>query len=137
MTVEQARKNLNWLLPPLRIRFPKVSLRRIVKRKLQLKNHKITDIESIALKRLQELGYVEVGNLFSKESLETLLNYSNEKLARAENIRNNQKNSNKGFWIRLSDEDIGDKMLSCSNPMVKISLEPQILSIAGAHRYRG
>ena len=109
-----------------------------LKRKLQFENHKITAIESIALNKLQEFGYVEVAELFSKESLETLLNYSNEKLAKAENIRNNQKTSNKGFskkdfWIRLSDEDIGDKMLSCSNPMVKIALEPQILSIAGAY----
>ena len=103
---------------------------RFAKRKSYYDSLSLTNAEQIAVQEMETQGYTDLTKLVSPEKLAELEAHCLPKLANAEAARERELNKNKDFWIRLSDEDIGDKVLDSENPMVKYALQESVLKIA-------
>ncbi|MGZ3690420.1 MAG: hypothetical protein ACXVAX_02885 [Pseudobdellovibrio sp.] len=87
--------------------------------------------EQLALEGLKARGFAEVTSLLKFDDLQKLLAYGTEKLDRVEEIRKTEITKTKDFWVRLSDEDIGGKVMDTDNPMLKVALNQSVLKTVG------
>lgn len=83
-----------------------------------------------ALDHLEKYGYTAVNNLIQPEDLKRIDQFIEEKKKKAQEIQAAQVVKTKDFWVRLSDDDLS-KGLTTENPLVRISLEENILQLAG------
>ncbi|MFZ4404576.1 MAG: hypothetical protein ACOYOK_10790 [Pseudobdellovibrionaceae bacterium] len=103
------------------------------RRYAMIKNYTLSESEEKIVRQLHSDGYADLSSHINLDLLNQLHDYSHEKLNRVESIHQQAKNKNKDFWVRLSDEDIGDQVLSAANPMVQFAIQENILKIIGKY----
>ncbi len=84
------------------------------------------------LQDLQTNGYAKVDHLIPAEIMNELALYVGKKLEQVDILKNKQAVQTKDFWVRLSDDDQAQG-LTTANPLVKVSLQEDILKLAGAY----
>lgn len=109
------------------------NLKTYLKRKRLVKAQVLTGAESQALAHLNDYGFAELSHLIDDESLQLLYSYGTDKIKRSETINQSKVTKSKDFWVLLSDEDVVNKTLTTSNPIVATALNENLLNLAGAY----
>ena len=95
------------------------------KRNISFKNEISPDLKNYA-EKLEQQGYVDVSALMDQSILKELESYGTSRLETKNQISTETQDYGKKIWLRLSDLD---KKLSSSHPLLKISLQENILKI--------
>ena len=86
---------------------------------------------SAASRQLGEQGYVDVSSIVDRGFAEAVLNVSQDKVSRLDELVARQKLGHKSFWVSLLDEDLVDGAFATDHPFVRYALQPAVLRIMG------
>jgi hypothetical protein len=86
---------------------------------------------SAASRQLSEQGYVDVSPIVDRSLAEAVLNISQDKVSRLDQLVAKQQLGHKSFWVSLLDEDLVDGAFATDHPFVRYALQPAVLRIMG------
>ncbi len=86
---------------------------------------------SAASRQLSEQGYVDVSSIVNRGLAEAVLNVSQDKVSRLDELVAKQQLGHKSFWVSLLDEDLVDGAFATDHPFVRYALQPAVLRIMG------
>ena len=86
---------------------------------------------SAASRQLSEQGYVDVSSIVDRGLAEAVLNVSQDKVSRLDELVAKQQLGHKSFWVSLLDEDLVDGAFATDHPFVRYALQPAVLRIMG------
>ena len=86
---------------------------------------------SAASRQLSEQGYVDVSPIVDRGLAEAVLNVSQDKVSRLDELVAKQQLGHKSFWVSLLDEDLVDGAFATDHPFVRYALQPSVLRIMG------
>lgn len=86
---------------------------------------------SAASRQLSEQGYVDVSSIVDRSLAEAVLNVSQDKVSRLDELVARQQLGHKSFWVSLLDEDLVDGAFATDHPFVRYALQPAALRIMG------
>jgi hypothetical protein len=86
---------------------------------------------STASRQLDEQGYVDVSSIVDRGLAEAVLNVSQDKVSRLDELVAKQQLGHKSFWVSLLDEDLIDGAFATDHPFVRYAMQPAVLRIMG------
>jgi hypothetical protein len=86
---------------------------------------------SAASRQLGEQGYVDVSSIVDRSLAEAVLNVSQDKVSRLDELVGKQVSDHKSFWVSLLDEDLVNGAFATDHPFVRYALQPAALRIIG------
>jgi hypothetical protein len=86
---------------------------------------------SAASRQLNEQGYVDVSSIVDRGLAEAVLNFSQGKVSRLDELAARQVSDHKSFWVSLLDEDLVNGAFATDHPFVRYALQPAALRIIG------
>jgi hypothetical protein len=86
---------------------------------------------STASRQLNEQGYVDVSSIVDRGLAEAVLNVSQDKVGRLDELVAKQQLGHKSFWVSLLDEDLIDGAFATDHPFVRYAMQPAVLRIMG------
>jgi hypothetical protein len=84
-----------------------------------------------ASRQLNEQGYVDVSSIVDRGLAEAVLNFSQGKVSRLDELAARQVSDHKSFWVSLLDEDLVNGAFATDHPFVRYALQPAALRIIG------
>lgn len=84
-----------------------------------------------ATRQLSEQGYVDVSSIVDRGLAEAVLNVSQDKVSRLDELIAKQKLGHKSFWVSLLDEDLVDGAFATDHPFVRYAMQSSVLRILG------
>ena len=86
---------------------------------------------STASRQLDEQGFVDVSSIVDRGLAEAVLNVSQDKVSRLDELVAKQQLGHKSFWVSLLDEDLIDGAFATDHPFVRYAMQPAVLRIMG------
>lgn len=86
---------------------------------------------SAASRQVNEQGFVDVSSIVNRGLAEGVLNVSQDKVSRLDELVAKQQLGHKSFWVSLLDEDLVDGAFATDHPFVRYALQPSVLRIMG------
>jgi hypothetical protein len=84
-----------------------------------------------ASRQLGEQGFVDVSSIVDRGLAEAVLNVSQDKVNRLDDLVTKQQLGHKSFWVSLLDEDLVNGAFATDHPFVRYALQPAVLRIMG------